>query len=112
MALALQAAGNQMPQLLYGNMMGLDAYDAAGYGMSGPFEDLSAKLEGTVVGGIVFVLQLLRPVSAVLSGIHGYNRNCDSWGAAAGWAALGFLFPVITPVVALAQGFTKEKETC
>jgi hypothetical protein len=112
MALALQTVDNQMPQLLYGNMMGLDAYDAASYGMGGWFEDATQKIEGTVVGGIIWFLQLLRPVSAVIAGIHGYNRNCDSWGAAAGWAALGFLFPVITPVVALAQGFTKEKATC
>lgn len=104
--------GNQMPQLLYGDMMGIDAYDAARYGTHGVFDDLTTRLEGTVVGTLVFLLQLLRPISAVVSGIHGYNRNCDSWGAAAGWAALGFLFPVITPVVALAQGYSKEKASC
>jgi hypothetical protein len=105
---------SQLPVLLGEcDMMGIDAYDSARYGTHGVFDDLTTRLEGTVVGGIIFVLQLLRPVSAVVSGIHGYRRHCNSWGAAAGWAALGFIFPVVTPVVALAQGYSKTKEgTC
>lgn len=43
--------------------------------------------------------------SAGLSAYHGYKRNDDEWGPAVGWGLLGFIFPVITPIVALAQGF-------
>lgn len=38
------------------------------------------------------------------SAYHGYRRN-DSLGWAVWWAAMGGIFPVITPAVALAQGF-------
>jgi len=47
--------------------------------------------------------------SAVASGFHGYYRHDRSAGAAAGWAILGLLFPVITPAVALAQGFGQPR---
>ena len=40
---------------------------------------------------------------------HGYKRN-DSVGWAIGWGALALLFPVVTPVIAVAQGFGKPKK--
>jgi len=86
--------------------------DIMGFGEVEQFENLTTRLEGSVVGGTVAIVHsILRPVSAIVSGIHGYRRNHESWGAALGWAALGFLFPVITPVVALAQGYAKEKQS-
>ena len=52
--------------------------------------------------------KLLSVVSGVLSGYHGYRRNHSiGWGI--GWFALGSLFPVITPTIAVAQGFGKRK---
>ena len=42
------------------------------------------------------------------SAYHGYKRN-ESVGWAIGWAFMGALFPVITPAVALAQGFGQAK---
>jgi hypothetical protein len=39
---------------------------------------------------------------------HGYKRHNKVWPAV-GWGILGGLFPVITPAVALAQGFGKRK---
>lgn len=39
---------------------------------------------------------------------HGYKRN-NSVGWAIGWGFLGAVFPIITPVIAVAQGFAKPK---
>jgi hypothetical protein len=50
---------------------------------------------------------LLSTASMAASAYHGYKRN-NSVGWALGWGALGALFPVITPTVALAQGFGKR----
>jgi hypothetical protein len=46
--------------------------------------------------------------SAGASAYHGYRRN-DSlvWGVV--WGVLGGAFPIITPAIALAQGFAKPK---
>lgn len=41
---------------------------------------------------------------------HGYKRNNGSIGWAIGWGFLGGLAPVITPAVAVAQGFGKPKK--
>lgn len=47
--------------------------------------------------------------SAGLSAYHGYIRNNESLGWALGWGILGSMFPVITPAIALAQGFGKPR---
>lgn len=50
----------------------------------------------------------LSVASAAASGYHGYRRNKSiGWGVV--WFGLGALFPVITPTIALAQGFGKER---
>lgn len=46
--------------------------------------------------------------SAGASAYHGFKRN-DSVGWAVAWGLLGGMFPVITPAIALAQGFGKRK---
>jgi hypothetical protein len=48
--------------------------------------------------------------SAGASAYHGYKRN-DSVGWAIVWGLLGGAFPVITPAIALAQGFGKPKQS-
>jgi len=48
----------------------------------------------------------LSSVSSGVSAYHGYKRN-NSVGWAIGWGVLGFLFPIITPAIALAQGYGK-----
>lgn len=54
------------------------------------------------IGGVLAV------VSAAASGFHGYRRNHSiAWGVV--WFVLGGVFPVVTPVIALAQGFGKRK---
>ena len=42
-----------------------------------------------------------------LSAYHGYKRN-RSVGWAAWWGLMGLIFPVVTPAVAIAQGFGKR----
>lgn len=51
---------------------------------------------------------ILSAASAAASTYHGYRRH-GTVGAAIGWGLLGALFPIITPAVALAQGFGKRK---
>jgi len=51
---------------------------------------------------------VLATASAAASAYHGYIRN-DSIGWALVWFMLGGLFPVITPVIAVAQGFGQPK---
>jgi hypothetical protein len=55
-------------------------------------------------------MQTIWGVAALASGVascyHGYKRN-DSVGWAVGWFALGMVFPIITPVIAVAQGYAK-----
>lgn len=49
----------------------------------------------------------LSAASLGASAYHGYRRNRGSVGWAIAWGLLGGLFPIITPAVALAQGFAK-----
>lgn len=50
----------------------------------------------------------LATASLVASTYHGYRRN-NSLGWALWWGLMGSLFPVVTPTVAVAQGFAKRK---
>lgn len=51
---------------------------------------------------------LISGVSGLASLWHGYRRNnALGWGLM--WGAMGVLFPVVTPVVGLAQGWGKRK---
>lgn len=59
-------------------------------------------------GTATFVWSALSTASMAASAYHGYKRN-NSIGWAIGWGALGALFPIITPAIALAQGFGKPK---
>lgn len=52
---------------------------------------------------------VLAITSAAASAYHGYKRN-DSIGWAVWWFFMGSVFPVFTPVIALAQGFGKPKK--
>jgi len=56
----------------------------------------------------VAVWGVLSTASMAACAFHGYRRN-DSvlWGV--GWGALGALFPVITPAIAVAEGFGVRK---
>lgn len=55
----------------------------------------------------VIAARVAQIASAGISGYHGYKRNRGSVGWALGWGALGLVFPIITPIVAVAQGYAK-----
>jgi hypothetical protein len=52
------------------------------------------------------VWMVIRTASMAASAYHGYRRN-NSVGWALWWGFMGTLFPVITPVIAVAEGFGK-----
>jgi hypothetical protein len=54
-------------------------------------------------------VSLLLLLSAGFSAYHGYKRNHDNVGWAFGWGLGGVLFPIITPVIALAEGYAKPE---
>jgi hypothetical protein len=68
-------------------------------------------LDGTLSGGtenpaMRTAIGALSLLSAAASGYHGYKRNESvGWGFA--WFTLGGMFPIFTPVIAVAQGFGK-----
>jgi hypothetical protein len=58
----------------------------------------------------VYIYGAICTLSGAVSVFHGYRRNSAgqhpvAWAIA--WGALGFLFPIITPVIAVAQGYGK-----
>lgn len=55
------------------------------------------------------MFNVLSIASAAASGFHGVRRHNGSVGWGIWWFLMGGLFPVITPVVAVAQGFAKPK---
>ncbi len=59
-------------------------------------------------GGTSTIWAVLATASAAASAYHGYKRN-RSVGWAIWWFFMGGLFPVVTPVIAVAQGYGKEK---
>lgn len=61
------------------------------------------KIPWKTVAGVATV------ASAALSSIHGYRRN-KSIGWALWWFTMGTVFPVVTPAIAVAQGYARPKE--
>jgi hypothetical protein len=53
------------------------------------------------------VLMTLMAASSAAAAYHGYKRN-QSVGWAIWWGVMGYVAPVITPAVAVAQGFGKR----
>lgn len=49
----------------------------------------------------------LATASLAVSAYHGVKRHHGSAGWGVAWGSLGALFPVLTPAVAVAQGFAK-----
>lgn len=61
------------------------------------------RIPWSVIGGVVTL------ASAATSAYHGARRN-QSVGWAIWWFTMGLLFPVITPTVAVAQGFGRPRK--
>jgi hypothetical protein len=71
----------------------------------------STSMTGSSAGNrpVMYVWLGVASLSSGASAYHGYKRSRGSVGSAVGWGLLGFFFPIITPAVALAQGFGKPK---
>lgn len=54
----------------------------------------------------MYVWSVVATASMAASAYHGYKRN-NSVGWAVVWGAMGAIFPVITPVIAVAEGYAK-----
>lgn len=52
---------------------------------------------------------VIQIASTALSAYHGYKRNDDSASWAAVWGLFGFVAPIITPIVAVIQGYAEPK---
>lgn len=50
--------------------------------------------------------QIVATASMAVSAYHGYKRN-NSIGWALWWGLMGSMFPIITPVIAVAEGYAK-----
>jgi len=70
------------------------------HAFGGALGDVNVSLGSPVWGAISLV-------SSAVSAYHGYKRN-QSVGWAIWWALMGGIFPIITPVIALAQGYGKR----
>jgi hypothetical protein len=55
-----------------------------------------------------YVWGALSTVSMAVSAYHGYKRN-ESVGWAIWWGLMGSIFPVITPVIAVAEGYAEPE---
>lgn len=64
--------------------------------------ETTSKMSLSTVYGVASI------ISAAVSGFHGYRRN-NSIGWGLWWFLMGSIFPVVTPVIGLAQGFGKRK---
>lgn len=64
--------------------------------------DAASKMKWGTIWGVASTL------SMAASAFHGYRRN-GSIGWAIWWGFMGATFPVITPVIAVAQGYSKRK---
>ena len=68
-----------------------------------PYTNSDGSLNGTGL-----VIGAVSTASMAASAYHGYKRN-QSVGWALWWGLMGATFPVITPVIAVAQGFAKPE---
>ena len=71
----------------------------------------TVRAAGEVIPGVsdtsVAVWGVASTVSMAVSAYHGVKRNRGSVGSGIAWGAAGAMFPIITPAIALAQGYAK-----
>mgnify|MGYP006992515553 CR=1 FL=1 len=72
-----------------------------------PYAGFGADPAGPTTGESAYAV--LSVASMGISAYHGYKRN-NSVGWAIWWGLMGSLFPVITPVIAYAEGYAQPKK--
>lgn len=77
-----------------------------------PPRDMRRLITGQTVTGQLSptasaLWEIATPLSIAISAYHGYKKSYDSiaWGAV--WGVLGGLFPIITPTIAVLDGYAK-----
>ncbi len=63
---------------------------------------------GPSAGSVVY--SMVATASMLASGYHGYKRHNGSVGWAIGWGILGAIFPILTPGVALIEGYAQPEK--
>ena len=63
---------------------------------------------GNAAMGVIY--GTLSLVSSGASAYHGFKRNRDSVGWGIWWGLMGGLFPIITPAIGFAQGWSKPRK--
>lgn len=64
--------------------------------------------EGSISPGVWVGWSLISTFSAIACGYHGYQRNRGAVGWTVVWFLLGGAFPILTPAVAVFQGYGKS----
>jgi hypothetical protein len=72
-------------------------------------DPLAQSIHSALTREATMIAMGIAVVSSAVSAYHGYRRHRGSVGAAIGWGFLGLLFPIITPTVALAEGYAVPK---
>jgi hypothetical protein len=102
---------------IFNQPQAMQPYRERPYGVA-PFTGVGADpVPSTVPGVPMRTFPVLSPwwkaasaISAAACAYHGYKRN-QSVGWALWWAAMGGIAPVIAPVIAVAQGYGKPRES-
>jgi hypothetical protein len=76
--------------------------------INGATRDLKLHRQMRLRRGWYVAIWLLSLASGGVSAFHGYRRN-QNVGWAIWWFLTGMVFPVVTPVIAAAQGFGRPK---
>ncbi len=92
------------------NMVAAMGSDPSGIGADAAVlpAPVPAPAESPASGFVRGLWFLASTASMAASTFHGYRRN-DSVGWALWWGFCGALAPIVTPVIAVAQGFGKPK---
>lgn len=101
---------DELPKHFFNGASGLSGFGSLGEtsDLTKQNEEFNKKLDAMTNSPAFQIWRLLSIASTAACAYHGYKRN-DSVGWAVGWALLGGMFPVITPAIAVAQGFGKKK---
>lgn len=94
-------------------LAGLGSPALAGLGAGDPATDASKgdQVYCTTQAGAMYIGSMRLAYSALgaaFGGIHGYRRNGGKMGWAVAWGAAGAFLPLLTGIVAVAQGYGKR----
>jgi len=101
----MQGFGSYQPQIQQA-AAGYGGYNGFGQTVTTTSTDPNVIAMTKTASRWMLAFWIVDTASMAACAYHGYKRN-NSIGWAIGWALLGGMFPIITPVIAVAQGFGK-----